>query len=312
MKDDRDLPRGAVAVRTDATALAAGHKLHAALLAQLRKRGTGETRLSAIGAAPWEASFFGLDRVADFRDAPAETRARILHDCAQGLLDEAYGVEKLGMAYCAKLILASETTEERMAYSLIASDEAMHLHAVTPFVDHPELAGRGPFFALLHGAVEGLPKAALVFLMQSVLEGWGLSHYRSLAEGCVDARLAQVLRRIVADEAFHVGTGNVLFEPSRLRDGDRAAMIDFLRQMLGMVAVGPQGVVGALERGLGGFDPARRTRAFTELASERTSSERMQVLRGLVGGCPELLQRLDEHGAFAVHPPDVCASVASS
>src|SRR5690606_27505956 len=155
-------------------------------------------------------------------------RVAVLDRCAQNVLAESWAIEKLGMTFCAKMGLLVETLEEKMAYCLMGSDEAAHLHAVSPYLRDHAAAGGGPFFELMEGAVEERSPNVLQFLIQNVLEGWGLTHYRELSARCTDAGLRRILERVVADEAFHHGTGVLLFDPRRLDDGERRFMQEFL------------------------------------------------------------------------------------
>ncbi|MEQ1704629.1 MAG: hypothetical protein ABL867_01490 [Rickettsiales bacterium] len=47
--------------------------------------------------------------------------------CNRTLMNEAYFIEKSGLAYTAKMILKTESTDTAQLYALIGADEAMHL-----------------------------------------------------------------------------------------------------------------------------------------------------------------------------------------
>lgn len=259
------------------------HKLHPVLGAGLKRKDVAPEPAPAEASSLWPAAFFGLDRVSAFREAPEEARRRILAACAEGLLEESYFIEKGGFNFNAKMILLSETTEEKMLYSLFASDEAAHLALVEPY-----LPGAGtrrpksPFLALMSGACESGGHASLVYLLQVLLEGWGLTHYRSLADGCADPGLGAALKRIVKDEAVHHAGGVALHDPAKLAQEDREFILAAVRSIFEMVRVGPQAVVGAAEAVLGGGTRKRRERMFAELDCETQAAARLTVLRSLM------------------------------
>jgi hypothetical protein len=293
--------------------LDAAHRLQPIVGAYARRRAAmPDPALDApLAGAWWPASFFGLDRVSAFARADADRRAAVLAECAQGLVGEAYAVEKMGMAYCARLGLLARSAEERIYYAHVGADEATHLAWVTPYVRDPAEAVGGPFVALVAGAVEAGERNALVYLMQVVLEGWGLTHYRRLAAACEAPALRARLRRVLRDEAAHHGGGRVLFEPGAVGPAEAAFVRDYLRAFLGMVRAGPQSVVGALERGLGGRTRAERARAFAELDAAGHAAGRLALLRGLMTGhgLDGLVQGLADEGAFTPLAPEACADL---
>lgn len=297
-----------VAMNLGAPHLPKEHRLQGVVRSYLNRRAPP----SAPQAEPWSASFFGLTQVPAFARAGAQVQQAVVHRCGQQLFEEAYAIEKIGMAYCAKLILVSDTTEERMTYSHIAGDEATHLSWVAPYVERPDACLSNPFVRLMADTVESQSKQPLYFLLQCVLEGWGLVHYQRLAESCADAALAERLHRIVVDERLHHGTGNVLFNPRELTEAERAFLTDALAGVLQMVRVGPQGVVIALCEGLGGASASERAEMFAALDTERQSHERLQLLRSLVAGrgLDDVLQRLDAMGLFEALPAVACAQVS--
>ena len=85
-----------------------------------------------------------------YADLNEEQQRALLTSASASLLHEAYFIEKLGLAFGAKMVLLSSTTEERMLYALFCADEARHLAAVSEHIDDPEsLATSNPFHALL-------------------------------------------------------------------------------------------------------------------------------------------------------------------
>ncbi|MEZ5302764.1 MAG: ferritin-like domain-containing protein [Verrucomicrobiales bacterium] len=260
----------------------------------------------------WPAEFFGLHKVRLFAEADAERRERILDGCAKTLLNEAYFIEKSGMAYCAKMILLACSPQVEQVYSLIAADEATHLQWIRPYVaEEQRQRPEGEFLRFLGGLIERCDQNTLAYLVQVILEGWGLHHYRNLGKACRYAPLKNVFMAIHRDEALHHHTGEVVFQPSQTTGEQAALVADALRTYTELVRVGPQAVAGVLDREFGGLGKARLAQVFGELESERTSAEKLGILRSLMAGPgrERYLAALDEAGAFTPYAPSACAAI---
>ena len=157
----------------------------------------------------------------------------------------------------------------------------------------------------------------LAYLVQVILEGWGLHHYQSLYQSCRDPLLRQRLQAIHKDEALHHHTGELVFDPSKLNGEQRALVRDSLAAYCEMVRVGPQTVVAAVDRAAGGLTNKQRAKAFAELDCERTSHEKLLLLRRLMLGEDENLTgdrgrfvaELEGKGLFTPYSPEACAAI---
>ncbi len=239
----------------------------------LRRRPMSLPERAPNPVAIWPASSFGLDRVTEFIDASDERKREIVRRCAADRLAEALYVEKLGLAFCAKMTLLAETTEERMLYTLTASDEAAHYYWISHFVDGDPKPS--PFLELIGSWIERGSRNALTMLVQVVLEGWGVQHYRLLGSDCRDAQLAAVLREIVTDEARHHGSGRHLVEQHELNDAERAEVVRALAELLDMVRCGPHAIVAAI-------DPINRQRCLEEMHAAEDAQRKLDLLRNLI------------------------------
>jgi hypothetical protein len=296
--------------RLDAPHLDPGDALQAVLAAALARRAfpAGPDRL-----APWELwapSHFGLDRVTRFEQADEAARRQVLAACARGLLEEAYFIEKAGLAFAAKMVLLAESADERVLYSLVAADEATHLHAVASHLrgpDRPRAAS--PFVRWLAEEIQEGDGAGLGYLIPVVLEGWGIVHYQALARGCRGARLRATLVAIARDEALHHRGGVLLAGRRAATDASRERLVEALARLLDMVRAGPQAVVAALDGATGPLGRAELVRTFRELDAEAHSGRRLGLLRALAhaGGADRLIERLDRRGLFAPLDPEACA-----
>ncbi|MBW4518652.1 MAG: ferritin-like domain-containing protein [Scytolyngbya sp. HA4215-MV1] len=264
-----------------------------------------------LPAIYWDAAFFNLHQVQVFQAASHSAQLAILKLANQSLLEEAYWIEKAGVGYMAKMVLLAETLEERMLYGLFTADETTHLSQLCPFVSVPDRAAESqPFLRLLAEVVEGDDKTVLLFVIQVVLEGWGLSHYRRLAKSCDDRTLAHLFTSFLQAEARHHSTGNLLFHQRSVSAASQSAIQEVLANFLGMVQVGPQSVLAAIEQVMGHLSRSQKIQILTELDAEAHSGKRLQLLRALMQGesAGAIGQWLEAQGAFTPFPPRLCVS----
>lgn len=256
----------------------------------------------------WYSEFFGLEKVQIFQDANDQEKAAILSLANYGLLEEAYYIEKAGIGYMAKMVLIAQTTEERMLYALFSADEATHLSQINRFLPQAPIETDNAFLRLLAEVVESEDKAVLLFVLQVILEGWGLTHYKSLAKGCQNPELTAVLQIFLQDEARHHGTGVKLFNQMSLSKESCDAIASILSLFLQMVQVGPQSLVAAIEKVKGHLSSQQKVKIFEELETEKHSGSRLKLLRSLMRGeaAVSIVQQLEEAGAFTPFPPIKC------
>lgn len=295
----------------EAPPLPPAHRLHPIVATALARDGHAPGRTA--GTMPWPASHFGLDRVTVYRVATPARQRYLLAGCARDVLTEAYFVEKLGIGFAAKMALLSTTSDERTAYALLGADEARHMAAVAAHLGgHPEAAiGQDdPFLHLLARAIDAGRPATLAFVVQVVLEGWGVVHYRRLSRDTVDPALRATLGGIVKDEALHHGGGLAVLGRDGLSPADQREVAAVVAPLLSMIRIGAQRVVARLDEAVGPLTRHERAQAFAELDTERRAGEQLAVLRGFLGRSPALVRRLERLGLFVPLSPQQCAAVA--
>lgn len=280
--------------------LSIAHRILPLLRASLR---TPELPARESDAASWwPAALHGLPAVALWRGAPPERQRAVLSRLNRSILEEAWWIEKVGIAFAAKMVLLARTTDERMLYALFAADEARHLAAFSNWVN-PEGSGSA-FHAVLARLIDEGDRSTLTFVVQVVLEGWGLAWYRTLADACEDPSLAGVFAAILAEEARHHGSGVVL----AAEHPPGAAAVEILLPFLAMVAVGPQSTLTALDAELGPLSRPMRLQVLEELGGVTHAAPRLSLLRRLMEKAPAqgVIDTLDAAGAFEPLPPEAC------
>lgn len=256
----------------------------------------------------WGANYFGLDKVKIFQDATGEEQAAILQLCSWELLEDVYLIEKAGVNYMAKMVLLSESTEEQMLYALFSADEVTHQAQVRPFLPIQPSELQHPLFKFLMNVVASNDKAVILFVLLVVLEGWSLSHYRSLAIECREPELSLILQGFLRDESGHHGTGVIMFHRMLLSESSQNAIIDTMAEFLQIVQTSQQRIVTAIERVMGDLSRLEKIQVFEELDTQPQNATRLKFMRSLMrnpNSCG-IIQQLEARGAFVPLPAYKC------
>lgn len=255
-----------------------------------------EKTLSTHNGVFWDAAWWGLDNSAVFMAAPPETQTAALDACARGLLNEAYFIEKSGLAYSAKMVLLAKNTDVAQLYALIGADEARHLGWIEPFIDAAEkISPHGPFLAFLSSLIEECSPELLVYLVQVILEGWGLDHYKRLADGCRHPDLAAIFRNIVKDEALHHRSGVMQYDVSLIKGDSQATLLASLKHYADMVRVGPQAALSAIDTACGLLSTDALADVMVALRHETETPRKLALLKELMlqQGMEEIVSTID-------------------
>jgi hypothetical protein len=208
------------------------------------------------------------------------------------------------------MVLVCEDSEEKRLYALIGADEATHSAWLEPWIadvkQPPDAFNR--FIAVL---VETGSAPSLAYLLQVVLEGFGIVHYSGLAAHCRDLALASALACIARDEALHHAGGLASFRAKQLDQADKKFLSEAAYTFLQMIRSGPQSVVAALDRSIGVRSVDDAARIFDDLNAERNSALKLARLRRLMAqpGMEWLTDELEYKGAFVPCTAMQCAQL---
>ncbi|MDI1226384.1 MAG: ferritin-like domain-containing protein [bacterium] len=244
----------------------------------------------------WPACWWGLDRSAVFTRADNEMQQAALAACTRGLLNEAYFIEKSGLAYSAKMVLVAPSTDAAQLYAFIGADEARHLAWLEPFVAADDKTRpQGAFLSFLSSLIEECPPEVMIYLVQVILEGWGIDHYRRLSDGCTHPALAAILRNILKDEALHHRSGVLQHEAVTLIGDNRHMVADALKSYADMVRVGPQNALAAVDAAFCGLTVEERTEVVRALGHETETPRKLALLKELMlqPGMEEVVGEID-------------------
>ncbi|MEW6207378.1 MAG: ferritin-like domain-containing protein [Acidobacteriota bacterium] len=261
----------------------------------------------------WPASHFKLDGVTVFRESSAEERSEILNLCGASLMAEAYFIEKFGMYFAARMSLLAESDEERMLFSLFASDEAVHFNWISGFVSQGSIARHehDPFILFLDEVLRREDRLTLGYIVQVILEGWGLSHYRALASDCECEELKSIFENIIRDEARHHRSGVVLFNEREVSLEEIEKIVSVLARLFMMVQVGPQMIASQIEKVKGRLSTEQKIKLFEELSCGRETTKKIETLTSLIRSASHaeiILDRLERNGSLRAFSASECAA----
>ena len=201
-------------------------------------------------AQAWDLSSYGLENVSCLHKISSEQSTLLHTQLARGRFLEAYHIEHAGMCFAAKMSLLAESLHEQKLFSLFAAEEATHFHFIESVIGTPQIE-KDPFIDLLHEIIRSAERRPLIFIIQVILEGWGLDHYGLMKKTCQNPDLQNYLQRILQDEAAHHGSGLSLFQEQDLTPSEFDYIQEMLVQFLNMVRIGPISVIQTLENTVG-------------------------------------------------------------
>lgn len=248
----------------------------------------------------WSLAALEVAQVSCLKEASTEIQDQVAHDLAYARFTEAYAIEKAGMSFAAKMSLLAPTLNEQKLYSLFAAEEARHFHFIDSSLQHPKDLPMNPFIDLLHSLILTGERSCLLLLIQVVLEGWGVEHYAKMANTCQHEETRIALQGILADEAAHHGSGLSLFDINALHASEIEYLEEKLYAFLQLVAIGPVGIMGILEKHLGPFSAEQNDQIRNEINAVNETQRKLNLLKGLLckAGAQQLAERLESRNAF--------------
>jgi len=251
----------------------------------------------------WGPEHYGLHLSSLFLKASIEQQSAILSKCSQNLIAESYFIEKSASAYCAKMMLLAKSIEVAQTYSMIANEEAIHLEWISPYMPvekrhNPE----GPFLQFLSSLIETCEPNLLAYLVQVILEGWGVHHYKDLARNCIDPSLKSIFLDIVRDEALHHHTGIVVFDPECVTYSEQLFIEDCLKTYAKMVKAGPIALLSAIAEVLGELSKEDKSLLLEEIEADQEIQKKLNLLKKLMlqPEMEKIVQKLEDEGYFSI------------
>lgn len=165
----------------------------------------------------WDNNRYGLEQSGLFRKLNDGQKDSIYNRLTELNLALSWYIERSGHNYGAKMILLSQTQEEKSMYAIFVAEEAIHQREFENFMTfRPDPRTHWhPMLNPLAKAISDAEKETCVYIIQVLLEGFGMSFYKSLGNQCTFSPLREVYNRILVDEARHHGAGLVAAQMSK-------------------------------------------------------------------------------------------------
>jgi hypothetical protein len=247
----------------------------------------------------WGEASFGLDKVELFQKLPDEKKHIVLEELSQDRIEEAFHIEKSGTIYGAKMIALSQTIDDRLLYGCFVGDEIRHFAMVRRYLLREELDCKSnPFLHYLDELLENGPKLTLVFMIQVLLEGWGIDHYTMLMNDCLNSDLKADLKSILVDEASHHGSGVAIFDENNLDDKEKEYLKNVLSQFLKMIRMGPLRVIRRLDQVISSLNEKDHLQILKEMGADDLTNHKLRHFKTLIekAGAKKILREINESG----------------
>ena len=199
-------------------------------------------------------------------------------------LTEAYYIEKIAMYFAGKMLVQADSIEQRQFYCSMAEDEARHYRLFESLIGIDLLPlEKLPFIQFLDRIVRESDKPVATFLVQVVLEGWGLHHYQQLARYTTSVDLKDQLHRLLRDEAQHHSAGKIIFNELRLNPYQVLQLEEAISEVLAMVRCGPVVLLDAIESVTGPLTRTSKTGIMDSINAQESIELKVQLLSRLIG-----------------------------
>jgi len=232
-------------------------------------------------AEAWGLVSYGLSPVSCLQNLSPEQNAKIRTQLAYARFLEAYHIEHAGMCFAAKMSLMAQSLHEQKLFSLFAAEEATHFHFIEAVIGTPQ-TDKDPFIELLHEIIRSAERRPLIFIIQVILEGWGLDHYGLMKKTCQNQDLQAYLLQILQDEAAHHGSGLSLFNENDLSAPEFDYIQEMLVQFLNMVRIGPVSMLYAIENTVGSMTNEQKNTALEQMQAHQETERKLNLLRDLM------------------------------
>lgn len=253
----------------------------------------------------WNKERYQLEKSSLFSKLAPEIQNNVLKRITELNLSLSCFIEKSGHNYGAKMILLADTIQEKSLYCTFAAEEAIHLKEFSNFVNfkidpqihwHPML---NPLARVIH---EG-EKNTCLYIIQVLLEGFGMGHYNSLKNDCNYNPLTQVFNRILKDEARHHGAGLILAKESHLTKREREEIFEHTREFVKALQ-SADWIIKTIEDFSSPLSIKEIQKYREEVNYQETIEKRLMGLKGMLlkADRENLVEDLEKEGVFAFNP----------
>lgn len=262
---------------------------------------TKNEKLFSSGEIYWNANHYRLSQTSYFTSLTESRQQDILQELNHKSLSLSYYIEKFGLNYGAKMILCSETTEEKSLYALFSGDEVRHRLWLEKFFQRDVIANIDfhPLLKALELCLNQGNQKSMVFTIQVILEGFGLYHYGNLKESCLNLHLKEAFSEILKDEVLHHGMGVVLTQKMPL-DQDTKLQVFELTALFVRALIEAEWVLKTLNEHSGGMTSEQLIKFKHDVCWAEQIAGRTEKIKSLIKkvGYAGLAEELELKGIF--------------
>ena len=281
--------------------LPAGHRVHK-LLEGIQEASTVSKKQARMPDYLWGPERFKLNKTKLWQKLNPDQQKETLKLLSERNLSLSWWIENSGRSYCAKMILLSETHEEKSLYSHFCHEEATHMKEFENFMDFKvdwNLHSH-PMLTPLSQVIEQGDRDTLVLVVQVLLEGFGLGHYLSLKEDCLLPELSLAYERILKDEARHHGTGVAFAQEMKPSKESFDQMFLFSRAFIETFK-NLKWIEDSIQRNYGSLSQLEVKTLHEELGTIETYHERCKRFKTMLLKVDDfgLVKKLEDEGVFS-------------
>ncbi len=248
----------------------------------------------------WGEKRFQLERSSSFRKLRQVSKDNIYTHLTRLNLALSWYIERSGHNYGAKMILLSDTQEEKSLYALFVAEEAIHQREFEHFIDFipdPNVYWH-PLLDPLAQAIKEAERETCLYVIQVLLEGFGIGLYTSLKESCDLPELKKVYSRIINDEAKHHGSGVILTHSLSPNDLVKDQVFEYTRQFI--IALQSADMLGSSFEREQKLSQKERSRFYEEVEYEKFMNLRLVKLKSMLQKVDnwDLIDRLEKEKVF--------------
>lgn len=246
----------------------------------------------------WSEKRYGLDKAKSFLALDSEQKNRILRHLSELNLSLSYFIEKSGHNYGAKMILLAKNQDEKSLYSLFAAEEAIHQKE---FINHMWFTPNKdlhwhPMLDVLGEVMREGERNTLIYVVQVLLEGFGMSFYSGLGDTCEFSPMKNVYSRILQDEARHHGSGVILANYYEVNQVEKEQIFEYTKKFIHALQ-SASWFTKSMERETGPMSSLEKKTFLDNILYEETLLARRKRLK-------DMLSKVDSWGLVAMLEKD--------
>jgi hypothetical protein len=249
----------------------------------------------------WPKERYRLEQTPFFTSLDPLVQQNILKKITELNLSLSRYIETSGHNYGAKMILLADSLDEKSIYALFAAEEAIHLREFENFMHFtpdPEVHWHPMLNPLARAIAEG-EKNTCLYIIQVLLEGFGMAHYGGLRADCSYAPLKEAYDRILKDEARHHGTGIILSKQNALSSLEKEQIFEYTREFI-LSLQSANWILNCIEQEAGALSTQEKQKYQEQTKQAEVLQLRLIKMREMLEKVDDydLVKRLDNEGVF--------------